>query len=253
MDHAVNKFSCGVIGVGAFGTLLAKHVAPLSDMVLYDAAKDLSVHSKTLGARVGTLADVAQCDVVVLAVPVQKMEEVLTQIAPLLKAGALVIDVASVKVKIAALMARLLPDTVDIVAAHPLFGPQSGKNGIANLKLVVCPVRGQKVGFVRRFCRKALGLKVFMATPEEHDREMAYVQGLTHLLAKVVVKLDVPKLRFTTKTYELMEQMVDMVRYDSDDLFRAIQRENPFSKPTEAAFFDAAAQLEKYLDVGKAD
>ena len=59
---------------------------------------------------------------------------------------------------------------------------------------------------------------------------MAYVQGLTHLLAKVVVALDLPKFRFTTRTYEYMDQMVETVRYDSDELFRAIERENPFTK-----------------------
>ena len=33
------------------------------------------------------------------------------------------------------------------------------------------------------FCRKALGLKVFVVTPEDHDQEAATVQGLTHLIA----------------------------------------------------------------------
>jgi prephenate dehydrogenase len=49
------------------------------------------------------------------------------------------------------------------------------------------------------------------------------------MLAKIVVSLDLPEMRFPTCTYELMRQMVEMVRYDSDDLFRAIERENPFA------------------------
>lgn len=247
----MKKLSCGIIGVGAFGTLMAKHLAPHFDLVLHDAGKDVAGYAAEIAAKAGSLADAAACDVVVLAVPVQKMEAVLAAIAPHIKDGALVIDVASVKVKAVALMERLLPAHADIVATHPIFGPQSGKNGIEGLKIAVCPVRGKRAACVMDFCRDVLKLAVFEVSAEEHDREMAYVQGITHLLAKIVVRLDVPPLRLTTKTYNFMEQMVDMVRYDSDELFRAIQRENPFSKPTEVAFFEAAAQLERDLDTPK--
>lgn len=245
------KPSCGVIGVGAFGTLFAKHVGPHASLVLHDVARDVSDIAKAVGGQVGSLADAAACDIVVLAVPVQKLEGVLREIAPLLQKGALVIDVASVKVKAVALMQEILPAHVEIIGTHPIFGPQSGKNGIEGLKIAICPVRGERADCVVNFCRDVLKLDVYVVTPEEHDREMAYVQGITHLLAKIVVRLDVPPLRLTTKTYNFMEQMVEMVRYDSDELFRAIQRENPFSKPTEAAFFEAAVQLERDLDMPK--
>ena len=84
-------------------------------------------------------------------------------------------------------------------------------------------------------------------TPEEHDREAAYVQGLTHMLAKIVVALDLPSMRFPTRTYELMQQMVEMVRHDSDELFCAIERENPFAAEAKRAFFAAARKLEEKL------
>ena len=77
--------------------------------------------------------------------------------------------------------------------------------------------------------------------------ELAYVQGLTHLLVKVIVALDLPKFRFTTKTYEYLEQMVESLRNDSDELFRAIERENPFSSEAKKAFFTAARNLEDKL------
>ncbi|MBU6235768.1 MAG: prephenate dehydrogenase [Alphaproteobacteria bacterium] len=242
------KITVGIIGVGAFGTLMAKHLAPHAALVLHDAAKDVSGYAADLGARAGTLADAAACEIVIFAVPVQKLEAVLHAVAPMLKPKTLCIDVASVKVKAVALMEKILPAHVDIVATHPIFGPQSGKNGIEGLKLAVCPVRGERADCIVNFCRDTLKLDVYVVTPEEHDREMAYVQGITHLLAKIVVRMDVPPLRLTTKTFNFMEQMVDMVRYDSDELFRAIQRENPFAKPTETAFFEAAAKLEKDLD-----
>jgi prephenate dehydrogenase len=77
---------------------------------------------------------------------------------------------------------------------------------------------------------------------------MAYVQGLTHLIAKVIVSLDLPPFQLTTKTFEYMQNMVEMVRYDSDDLFHAIERENPFAGEAKNAFFNAARKLEERLE-----
>ena len=175
------------------------------------------------------------------------MEQAFRDIAPLVKRGALIIDVGSVKMKPAELMRKILPKHVDIVGTHPLFGPQSGKKGIKGLNIVVCDVRGKRGACVRRFCKQKLKLNVFAAEPREHDLELAYVQGLTHLLAKVVVALDLPRFRFTTRTYEYLDLMVETVRYDSDELFRAIERENPFTKKAKTAFFAAARNLEQKL------
>lgn len=249
---AVNH-SCrnvGLLGVGAFGALAAPYLAKHFDVTLYDPAQELASLSSAIGARVGTFEEAVSCDVVILAVPIQKLEAVAREAAPYLVPGALVIDVVSVKVKPRDILQNSLPAHVDIVGTHPLFGPQSGKNGIAGLSIAVCNVRGERNGDVADFCAEKLGLKVVMATAEEHDRQMAYVQGLTHLLAKIVVSLNLPEFPLTTKTYTYLQSMVDMVRYDSDELFRAIERENPFASEAKSAFFAAARNLEDRLSKG---
>lgn len=243
----MSSSSLGLIGVGSFGSFSAKHLAPHFDLVLHDPAVDLAPLAKELNAKIGTLSEVASCDVVVLAVPVQRMRSCLSSVAPYLKPGALFLDVASVKIKTAASMLELLPQNVSLVGTHPLFGPQSGKNGIEGLNMAVCEIRGGRGKDVARFCSEKLGLRVTQTTPEEHDREAAIVQGLTHMLAKIVVALDLPPMKFPTRTYELMEQMVEMVRYDSDELFRAIESENPFSEEAKRKFFAAANDLEAKL------
>jgi prephenate dehydrogenase len=243
----MSKSTLGIIGIGAFGSLMAQHLAPHFDLTLYDAKNTAKKIAKTCGAKTGSLERAAACSVVVVAVPVQKMEAVLRDVAPLLKPDTLVLDVASVKIKPTRLMQKILPKHVDIVGTHPLFGPQTGKNGIAGLNIVVANIRGKRAGCVVKFLKQKLKLSVHAATPEEHDKELAYVQGLTHLLMKVVVSLDLPKFRFTTKTYDYLEQMVEMIRYDSEELFRAIERENPFSKEAKKRFFAAARKLEDRL------
>ena len=113
----------------------------------------------------------------------------------------------------------------------------------------MCEGRGGRAEDVVRFCAEKLGLSVSQVSAEQHDREAAYVQGLTHMLAKIVVAMDLPPMHFPTRTYELMQQMVDMVRYDSDDLFHAIERENPFAQQAKESFFAAARGLEEKLQI----
>ncbi len=238
------RTSLGIVGVGAFGEFAVKHLAPHFDLALHDPHRDMNRIAQEHGAHVGDLSMAAGCQIIMLAVPVQRLRKVLTDIAPMVRRDAVVVDVASVKIKPVEMMKELLPPTVQIVGTHPLFGPQSGKDSIAGLNIVICPVRGDYVREVEQFCREKLGLHVMQATPESHDKEMAYIQGLTHLLSKVIVELDLPPFQFRTKTYELLQQMVEMVRYDSDELFRAIERENPFSVEAKKAFFDAARQVE---------
>jgi prephenate dehydrogenase len=213
-----------------------------------DPFRDLAALAIVCGGCVGTMSDLPSCDIVILAVPVQRLEELLVQIAPGLRQGALVLDVCSVKVKPCEIMTRRLPSSVSIVGTHPLFGPQSGKDGIAGLNMAVCAVRGKGAALVRRFCRHTLGLRVFACSAAEHDRQMAYTQGLTHLIAKMVGSMNLPEFDLTTKTYQLMQQMVGMIANDSDELFRAIERENPFMAEAKGSFFAAARALEARLE-----
>jgi prephenate dehydrogenase len=226
---------------------MAKHLAPHFDLTLFDARKSVTKTAKKYGTFVGDLKKIAGCKIIVVAVPVQQIETVLQEIAPLLQKGTLVLDVASVKVKPTAIMKKFLPKHVDIVGTHPLFGPQSGKKGIQGLNIAVCNVRGKRATCVGDFLKNKLKLRVFYVTPEKHDRELAYVHGLTHMLAKVIVALKLPRFQLTTKTYELMDQAVEFVRYDSDELFMAIERENPFAREAKEAFFTAARRLEDML------
>jgi prephenate dehydrogenase len=144
-------------------------------------------------------------------------------------------------------MRRGLPEDVDVVATHPLFGPQSARNGIRGLKIAVCPIRGARGFRVAAFLRKRLGLDVIITTPEAHDREAATVQGLTHLIAKVLVQMEPLPTRMTTKSFDMLMEAVGMVRYDAPEVFQAIERSNPYSREVRRRFFDLAAALDAEL------
>jgi prephenate dehydrogenase len=235
----------GLIGFGAFGRLTARHLAPHVPLIAHDPALTASSLD---GVRLADLATVSGQDIVVLAAPVNALASVVAAIAPYLKPGTLVLDVGSVKVGPARILRDGLPDTVEILGTHPLFGPQSARDGIAGRKIALCPVRGQKWRRVAAFLRHTLGLNVIVTTPEGHDFEAATVQGLTHLIAKVLVRMEPLPTRMTTASFDMLYGAVDMVRYDAPEVFLAIEKANPFAPDVRRRFFNLAAELAKELD-----
>ncbi|MGX7705049.1 prephenate dehydrogenase/arogenate dehydrogenase family protein [Methylobacterium sp. Gmos1] len=237
----------GLIGFGAFGRLVAAHLAPFFTLCVHDPFAPAAAFAAA-GVDACGLDEAAGCPVVILATPVPTLAEVVRKVAPHLRPGALVLDVGSVKVRPAEIMRAGLPPCVDIVATHPLFGPQSARDGLRGLKIAVCPVRGDRGVEVGVFLRRALGLTVILTTPEAHDREAAAVQGLTHLIAKVLVAMEPLPTRMTTRSFDLVMQAVGMVRHDAPEVYHAIERENPYAGEVRRRFFELAARMEGELE-----
>jgi prephenate dehydrogenase len=239
--------SIGIIGFGAFGRLMAEHLRYHSPLCIHDPAFRAGSDAGMANVTLAGLDEAARCPVVILAMPVNRLAEAIGAIRPHLTPGVLVLDICSVKVMPAAILLRELPDYVDVVATHPLFGPQSARNGIAGLKIAVCSLRGRQGPRVAAFLRKLLRLKVIMTTPEAHDREAALVQGVTHLIAKVLVQMEPLPSRMTTRSFDLLMQAVEMVRHDAPEVFQAIEHLNPYSRQVRRDFFDRAAALDNEL------
>ena len=233
--------SLGLIGAGAFGRFAIRHLAPHFPLLVHDP------HPSVLPCNVphAPLAAVARQPIVILCVPVPALRATAEAIAPYLKPGALVLDVCSIKSAPLAILHEVLPAHVDIIGTHPLFGPQSGRDGIAGQGITLCPVRRRRrIPSVARFLAQTLKLRVIHATAEAHDQEMAYIQGLTHLVARIVTAMDVPKLDQVTTTFTYLMCAVDNVSADSETLFRTITRDNKYVPDVTARFFAAARDIE---------
>ncbi len=241
-----NRPSVGIIGFGAFGRLIAQHLAPHTSLRAYDPFVPACVFAQH-GARGVDLPEAAHCSVVILATPVAELDKAVDAVSPHLPKGTVVVDVGSVKTLPVEIMLRGLPPRVAILATHPLFGPQSARGGIRGLKIAVCPVRGRRGLRAAAFLRRVLGLDVIFTTPETHDREAAAVQGLTHLIAKVLVAMEPLPTRMTTRSFELLMEAVGLVRHDAPGVFQAIEELNPYAAGVRRRFFALAAQLDADL------
>lgn len=238
----------GIIGFGAFGRLMATHLDRHFRVLAYDPAPPAQHPAGMDGVTRVDLPTAARASIVVLATPVGAMASVIDAINPHLQPGALVLDVGSVKTVPADLMRRGLPEHVAIVATHPLFGPESARDGLAGLKIALCPIRGGSTRRIAAFLRQAFGLEVIVTTPEAHDREAAMVQGLTHLIAKVLVRMEPLPSRMTTRSFDLLLQAIGMVRHDAPEVFQAIESANPYSRAVRKRFFDLASALDAEID-----
>ena len=243
--------SIGIVGLGSFGRFLVRQLGARFDLQVWDR-RELSAEAAALGARWANLEACAGCDIVIPAVPVQDLDGLMAELAPLLARDSLVVDVASVKVKPLRILERRLPPHVQYVGTHPMFGPQSGRGGIRGLKVVLClperPVDEERVEALRAFLESDLELQVLEMSAEEHDSEMAYIQGLTHWMAKALREIHVPDPALGTVAYRHMMKIEENLRDDSDDLFLTIARENPFAAAARRELRERLREIEEAIE-----
>lgn len=238
----------GILGFGAFGRLIAEHLHAYFQVTVSDPA-GVPDDQLAAGISFGGLAEVGRADLVILAVPIETLRSAILSLNPHLRPGTIVLDVTSVKVEPVRIMRELLPSHVEIVGTHPLFGPQSSHDGIAGRKIAICPVIGSSAWRIAAFLRRVLKLKVYMADPEEHDREAAVVQGITHLIARVLLRMEPLPKRLTTASFDRLVQAIDMVRHDSESVFLTIERDNPFSAAMRKRYFEVAEQVRSEVEM----
>jgi len=138
---------------------------------------------------------VEDADLVILCIPVGACGPVAEEIAPHLKAGAIISDVGSVKGAIVRDMAPYLPASVHFVPAHPVAGTENSgpDSGFAELFInrwcILTPPEGTDEAAVERLRAfwAALGAKVEIMTPDHHDRVLAITSHLPHLIAYTIV------------------------------------------------------------------
>ncbi len=236
----------GLIGFGSFGQFITPILSKYFKLSVFDFV-DKRIEANHLGVKFSTLDDVASKEYLIFCVPVQFLEPVLVQIASKVQSKAVCIDVSSVKVKPIALMNKYLPKSVEIVGTHPLFGPQSGKNGIKDLNIVLCPVRTNKIRNFERFFLRELNLNVLVRTPELHDQQMAYVQALTHFIGRAVNGMDIPDVEQKTPAYQYLLNIKRNLGADSMDLFETIENGNPYAKEVRDNFMDALKNIDDSL------
>jgi cyclohexadieny/prephenate dehydrogenase len=191
-----------LIGVGLIGSSIA-HAARRHGLVRTIVATARSAKTRQRVVELGladTVVDsnaeaVRDADLVIVCIPVGACGPVAQEIGPVLKPGAIVSDVGSVKGSVVKDMAPHLAANIHFVPAHPVAGTEhSGPDsGFAELFInrwcILTPPPGTDPKAVEKLAAfwRALGAKVETMSPEHHDLVLAVTSHLPHLIAYTIV------------------------------------------------------------------
>lgn len=232
----------GIVGFGRFGRFAARILSRDFSVFAYDPKSP----SGDPDVCRGTLREVAGKPCLLLCVPISRMERVCRRLGPLLTPGQLVMDTCSVKEEPLRLMLEHFPESVEVLGTHPLFGPETGRGGIAGLEVVLCPGRCSRVGKVKQYL-ETLGLKATVTTPAEHDRDMARTQALFHFLAQGFSRMKVDSETLATPGPARLFRAFQDVQGDSSQLFRDLQQANRFAPAQRKKLLDSLTALDRSL------
>ena len=241
----------GIIGFGRFGKLASHYLAKDFEVFVHTRA-DKASEIRRAGAQAASLEAVCQQDIVIPCVPISVFKNFLNDIAPLIKPDALVIDVCSVKEYPVRWMKEILPDTVSILATHPMFGPDSASNSLVGRKICLCKVKIEEKKY--RKIRKYLfskGLVVIEATASEHDQQIATSLALTHLIGRTLSESGATPLDIDTEGYKRLLHILEVVERDTWQLFTDMHHYNSYARKKRIEFMEVMQRISSRLE--KAD
>lgn len=245
----MKKYQIGIVGYGDFTKVMLEYLAPYADITV--TSRSSKSGDAGFGAVFAPVNKVLSCPIIIPSIPSQYFDDFFSENRQYVNQNALVIDVCSVKVKPLQSLDKYLPQTCSIIGTHPLFGPASiaTNGGIKGLRCVLSDLRStpQQLDELRTLLVEKLGLHVIERTPAEHDKEMAYVQGLSHYIARVMDTMDIPKSELSTLAYDDLYDMKMVQAKDTWDLFESIMHENPYAIEVNKLFKAAQVKLDEML------
>ncbi|RWX74400.1 prephenate/arogenate dehydrogenase family protein [Neorhizobium lilium] len=191
-----------LIGIGLIGSSIARDVKDLGlagEVVISTRSIETLKRAEELGLgdryTPSAAEAVKDADLVIVSVPVGASEAVAQQIAGSLKPGAIVTDVGSTKASVIAQMAPHMPEHVHFIPGHPLAGteksgPDAGFSGLFRERwCIFTPLPDTDPVALERLKDfwTALGSRIDEMDPQHHDKVLAIVSHLPHIIAYNIV------------------------------------------------------------------
>ncbi len=186
--------------------------------------------SVLVSGRKTTLSNIdlaKKSDIVIIAVPIRATRDVIREILPHLKEGALLADFTSIK-KAPLEEMKKAKESVGVVGLHPLFGPLV--SSLNNQRIITCTIKPNKWWWrLKQFFQQEGAILIEM-DPEEHDKAMAFVQGATHIInllwGEVVKETHNKYASLHTPTYLIQSYLLGRITSQRPELISDILAEN---------------------------
>ncbi|MDP3976173.1 MAG: prephenate dehydrogenase/arogenate dehydrogenase family protein [bacterium] len=188
---------------------------------------------------------IQQADITIFSVPITAAVGLIRELAPHAKSGALLSDFTAIKTPAVQAMREAAPKSCEILGLHPIFGPGVVQD-MSQQVIAACPVRaGDKAAQLLQFFTDQ-GAQIKETSPEEHDRMMSLIQGVTHVsaiaTAMAMKKLGVSvseTLEYASPIYKLRLEMVGRILSQGAQLYAEIAVENPLTKESIGAYLES--------------
>lgn len=213
-----------IIGFGRFGAMLHSLLSKGFEVDVFDKN---SIDNSDVNEV--SLEDALQNETIFIAVPIRDFENLVKDITKKISSGKTVIDVCSVKVFPKKVMLDNLSNETDIIATHPLFGPDSLKDSGSVMTMESVRNTFGRYDFWKNYF-ESQNISIEEISAEEHDMMAARSQGLTHFVGRVIDDFGTNQTRIDTEGYKALHKLVNQTCNDTWELFEDIQNFNPFTE-----------------------
>lgn len=192
------KKKIAVIGAeGQMGKWFSKYFLDKDfEIIGYDAEKEIL--NKSVTKAQSLVGAILTADYVILCIPVKRTPETIRLIAKEMKRDSYLIDISSLKTKTAAALSKI-PDKVNPICIHPMFGP--GTKKLKGQNIISIPIRDAKkeMAVAKSLFEEANFVQI---DATEHDKKIAMVLGMPHL-----VNLALANIFAKEENFSLVEKM----------------------------------------------
>ena len=248
------KKKLSIIGAGGkMGQWFSKYfIAKGFEVTGYDQENNIS--EKAVIKAQSLVGAILSADYVLLCTPTRRTPEIIRLIAKEMKRGTYLIEISSQKSKTISALAKI-PAKINPICIHPMFGPNAKK--ITGQNIITVPV---KDGKLELSVTKSLfpGANFVTIDSNEHDKKIAVILGLTHLVnlvfANVISKDE--KVHLTEKmagtTYKAQKILAENIMSESPELIETIIA-NPEIRRSAEEFWREIGRLLTDVQEGKTD
>ena len=245
-------------GAGAMGQWFSKFFLSLGyDVTIHDINPKTPKIATELGVKYEIELNLAvfDRDIVLLATPIDVVENIMEKVVPIMKPGSLLLEIASVKKDISETMKELNSDSVELIGIHPMFGPAT--KDIKNQHVIIVPQSsGNWLSRIRKLFEDN-GAMIEVLSAKKHDEVMAVVLGLSHFtyiaIGSTIEALDFDigqSRKYMSPVCDVMMDFVGRTLGQDASLYATIQMNENIKKVRET-FILQCENLSSLLNEGK--
>tara|TARA_B110000259_G_scaffold165509_1_gene192409 strand:+ start:599 stop:1504 length:906 start_codon:yes stop_codon:yes gene_type:complete len=198
MFDSISIIGCGLIGSSILRAIKSKNLA--KEVKIFDQSKEVITYLKKENICSNVFNDIRQCvvdsDLVIIATPLSSYKEIILSIKDNLKKDVILTDTGSVKKEVMKIIHNINLTDVYWIPSHPIAGteesgPKAGQTEMfKNRWCIISPPKNSAEQPVKslKALWEAMGSKVKIMTPEEHDKILSLTSHLPHMIAYNIVR-----------------------------------------------------------------